>query len=97
MTSRRLVLRGMLSGGAVALALPWLETLGGFGSGSARASATSGFPLRFGLFHWGNGNDPDRWTPIGEGVGDEWQLSEQLAPLAAHKDKIAVVTGLSVA
>lgn len=96
MMNRRTVLRGMLSGGAVALALPWLESLGGFGRGTARANAGSGFPLRFGMFHWGNGNNPDRWTPIGEGVGDAWQLSEQLAPLAAHKDKLAVVTGLSV-
>ena len=94
MNSRRLVLRGMLSGGAVALALPWLESLGGWGT--ARAGTSSGFPVRVGLCNWGNGNNPDRWTPTGEGTGDDWVLSEQLAPLAAHKDRIAVVTGLSV-
>ena len=92
-TSRRRLLRGALNGVAVALALPFLESVGGKAS---RANSGSGFPLRFGLFFWGNGNNPDRWTPVGEGSGDAWALSEQLAPLAPHKDKIAVVTGLSV-
>ncbi len=95
LASRRTVLRGVLDGVAVALALPWLESLGGFGP-TARAGTSSGFPLRFALYAWGNGNNPDRWLPIGEGSGADWALSEQLAPLAAHKDKIAVVTGLSV-
>jgi len=39
---------------------------------------------------------PDRWTPTGEGDGDAWQLSKQLAPLAAVKSRICVVSGLAV-
>lgn len=99
---RRTVLRGLLGGSAVALGLPALEAMM-----SPRAFAVGGlFPKRFGLFFWGNGTlpgdpdkpleNPDRWTPIGEGSGSAWTLSEQLAPLAAHKDVLAVVTGLSM-
>lgn len=99
---RRTVLRGTLGGAGVVVALPMLEAML-----SPRAFAIGGlFPTRFGLFFWGNGTlpgdpdkpdlNPDRWTPIGEGSGSAWTLSEQLAPLAAHKDVLAVVTGLSM-
>ncbi|MEZ4240776.1 MAG: DUF1552 domain-containing protein [Myxococcota bacterium] len=97
--SRRAVLRGA---GGVALGLPLLEAML-----EERAWAVGGgFPTRFGLFFWGNGTlpgdpdhpaeNPDRWTPVGTGAGDAWALSEQLAPLAAHKERLAVVTGLSM-
>jgi hypothetical protein len=92
--SRRTVLRGLLGGAAVTVGLPaldcWLNT-----AGTAWADG-SAFPRRLGVFWWGNGNIPSRWTPAGTGFGDAWQLSEQLAPLAAHKDKLAVLTGLEV-
>lgn len=94
--SRRDVLRGVMQGSAIAFALPWLESITGRTPIARAAMGPSGFPLRFGLFFWGNGNNPSRWTPIGEGFGDEWALSEQLAPLAARKSKIAVVSGMSV-
>jgi len=84
--SRRGVLRGLLGGSAVALTLPWLE---------ARASTCpSGFPRRFGVFFWGNGNLPDRWTPAETGA--DWSPSEQLAPLERHQAKLTVCTGLEV-
>ena len=89
--SRRLVLRGLLGGLAVSVALPPLLSLG---SRRARA-ADDGFPLRFGLFTWGNGNLPDRWVPTQEGEGDAWSLSEQLAGLALVKPDLTVITGLS--
>ncbi|HHO51233.1 MAG TPA: DUF1552 domain-containing protein [Deltaproteobacteria bacterium] len=85
--SRRQLLRGALAGGAlVTLGLPWLEAL----------AAGGGFPKRFGLFFWGNGNRPERWTPSGEGEGAAWALSDQLAPLAPVKSEITVVSGTSV-
>ncbi len=84
--SRRGLLRGMLGGSAVAFGLPWLE---------ARAAlCDTGFPKRFGLFTWGNGNLPDRWIPASTDAG--WALSEQLEPLAAFQSRIAVCTGLEV-
>ena len=88
--SRRRLLRGALAGGGLVwLGLPALEI---FRPRVVRAE-DSLFPRRFGLFFWGNGNLPDRWTPAGEGYG--WTPSEQLAPLSAHRDVISVVTGMS--
>ena len=104
--SRRTLLRGLLGGAAVGIALPPLEAflngngdgyardpLAGFGGNPAFADGADGFPARFVLFFWGNGMLPDRWTPVGEGKGDAWQLSDQLAPLLPLKSKISVVSG----
>lgn len=90
--NRRTVLRGLLRGAAVSVALPPLEA---FFNTSGTAWACGGpIPRRFGLFFWGNGNIPDRWVPPDEGPG--FTLSDQLAPLAPVRDKIAVLTGLNV-
>lgn len=87
--SRRTVLKGLLGGTLVTVGLPWLELF------APPASASSGaFPMRFGLFFWGNGVHPDRWVPTG--TGTDWELSEQLAPLAEVKDLVTVVSGLEV-
>lgn len=88
---RRTFLRGLLAGAAVTVGLPALECMI-----PAAHAADSAFPKRFGLFFWGNGNLPDRWTPSGTGQGDSWSLSEQLAPLAPIKHKVTVVTGMEV-
>ena len=84
-TTRRGILRGLLGGATVSLTLPWLE---------ARAACDTGFPKRFGVFQWGNGNLPNRWIP--EDTGPDWALSDQLQPLAAFQSRIAVCTGLEV-
>ncbi len=90
---RRTLLRGLLGGVVVTVGLPPLEA---FLDLTRKANATCGgvVPRRFGLFFWGNGNRPDKWLPVGE--GESWELSEQLAPLAAVKHKITVVSGMAV-
>ena len=94
--TRRTLLRGILGGAAVTLALPPLERfLNTHGTAYADTGA-SGFPMRFGLFTWGNGVVPERWVPSKQGSGDEWELSDELAPLAPHKENITVITGLNV-
>lgn len=84
--SRRGLLRGMLGGSAVWLGLPWLE--------ARAATCADGFPRRFGVYFWGNGNLPDRWIP--EATGADYTLSDQLMPLARHQAKLTVCTGLEV-
>ncbi len=92
--TRRTVLRGLLAGSAVGVGLPVLECMLG---PHGRALADGGaLPRRFGLFFWGNGMLPDRWTPDGTGEGDAWTLSEQLAGLESVKDVISVVTNMQV-
>ena len=90
--SRRTFLRGMLGGSAIALGLPPLEA---FFNANGTAYAVDGtFPKRFGLFFWGNGVLPDRWVPTM--TGEEWELTEQLTPLASLRRDITVLTGLEV-
>lgn len=87
--SRRSVLKGLLGGSIVTVALPWLELF------SPPAGASTGvFPERFGLFFWGNGMHPERWIPSATGV--DWPVSEQLAPLESVRDVVSVVTGLEL-
>ncbi len=81
--SRRTVLKGILGGAAVSIALPELEVF-----------AQSALPKRFGVWFWGNGMLPARWVPEGEGT--EWTLSEQLAPLEPVKSDITVVSGMAL-
>lgn len=90
--SRRDVLRGMIAGSVVTIGLPPLQCFLN-NNGTAYASG-SGFPTRFGLFFWGNGNLPDRWMP--EGIDETWTLSDQLAPLQEIKSLINVVTGMNL-
>ena len=90
--SRRTLLKGILGGSLVTVGLPVLEIFLN-DSGTAYASG-DGLPTRFGLFHWGNGNLPHRWVPEIEGV--DYELSDQLAPLAAVKQEVLVLTGMSV-
>jgi len=90
---RRTLLKGVLGGAAVSIGLPALDIFR-HGTGTAWAQGEpggSGFPQRFGLFYWGNGILPARWTP--EREGSDWALSDQLAPLAGVKEYITVVTG----
>jgi hypothetical protein len=104
---RRTLLRGVVGGAAVSLGLPLLDVFMN-DHGDALADG-SGFPTRFGLFYWGNGNLPARWRPSAEGAwasrpgpddpmrtSDGVLLSPQLAPLADIASRITVVTGMDV-
>lgn len=86
------MLRGLLGGAAVSLALPPLEAMMN-GSGTAYAGGAA-FPKRFGVFFWGNGVLPDRWVPAAE--GSAWQPSPLLMPLASLREHLTVVTGTRV-
>jgi hypothetical protein len=97
---RRSVLRGMLGGAGVALALPALESL----VGERKVIAAGEAPI-FGVFFWGGGmpwhaghgevqgasGGVDLWTPTATGEG--YAPSELLSPLAAHQP--TVITGLT--
>lgn len=86
-TTRRTLLRGV----GVAMSLPWLESLAAWGDdrspeGDARP------PKRFAALFMGNGINPDHWWAMGAGA--EMELGQTLEPLAPHKTKLNVITGL---
>jgi hypothetical protein len=64
--SRRTVLRGLLRGAAVSVALPPLEAMLGV-NGDALADGTA-LPTRFGVWFFGNGVRLDRWVPADTGA-----------------------------
>ena len=89
---RRAVLRGLLGGTGVAVALPLLELMLNQ-HGDALADG-SGFPRRFGWWFFGNGVHADKWVP--QGSGPDWELSPQLMPLSPVKEDVTIVSGLKV-
>ena len=90
--NRRAMLKGLLGGAAIGIALPPLEAMLN-ANGTAYAGGTP-IPKRFGFFYWGNGVIPSRWNPPTQGAG--WELSEQLAPLSSVKDYVNVVSGFDI-
>ena len=90
--SRRTVLRGVLAGTAVSVGLPPLEAMFN-GNGTAYAAGAA-LPKRLGVFFWGNGVKVDRWLPTGTGA--MWTPNVEMAPLAAVKDYVSVVSGMQV-
>jgi len=83
---RRTVLRGL----GTALTLPWLESLA---SRTAAAAEPLRPPVRLAFVYVPNGVHMDRWRPAAAGpLGD---LPPTLAPLAAVKDRLLVLSGLA--
>ena len=90
---RRSVLRGL----GTAVALPWLEAMtpdrfARAGSALASAPVTPASPLRSAFVFIPNGVDVDGWYCAGE--GDDYQLSDSLAPLAPMREKFSILSGL---
>jgi hypothetical protein len=89
--NRRLFLRGALAtGGIAALPLPILD--GMLNSHGTAFAAGEELPKRYVTWFFGNGILPPLWIPTS--TGGDWQLSEQLKPLADAKDYLTVVSGL---
>jgi Protein of unknown function (DUF1552) len=89
---RRGVLRGLLAlGGAVTVPLPMLDILLNH-NGNAFADGAA-LPRCYATWFFGNGILPGLWVPTS--TGTDWALSSQLQPLAAVKDQLTVVTGLT--
>jgi len=91
--NRRTMLRGMLGGASVGVALPFLDVFLGE-SGKALASTGQPIPVRFGTWIWGCGFVPERWVPTTTGA--DYALPPDLEPLARHKAKLAVLSGYDV-
>src|SRR5262249_16728023 len=83
--------RNMLRGAGVALALPWLETLA---PRTARAQAAARARRRYISMFYPHGAVPYYW-PSNAGVGDGWQLTSLLEPLAPLKSKMVMLGNMN--
>src|SRR5436305_10938737 len=86
--ARRTILRGM----GTMVALPLLDAM--IPALTAAASTAAKPVRRLGVIYHPNGVIYDKWLP--KGVGADFELSPTLAPLQPFRDKLTVVTGLSM-
>ena len=91
MVTKQIPRRTVLKGVGTAMALPMLEAM------IPRAVLAKGddpaAPARIAFIFFPNGAIQRSWKP--EGEGSEWTLSRTLEPLADHKDRLTVFTGLT--
>jgi hypothetical protein len=85
--------RGFLRSSSALIALPFLESLGFRRFASAAAPVSP--PKRLVFLGMGFGVTRDTWFPDINQTGAEYELSEGLQPLAAHKNDITVIQNLS--
>jgi hypothetical protein len=90
--SRRRVLRGMLEGAGVSLALPFLDCFLDE-NGEALAVTGEALPACFGTWFYGCGFNPGRWEP--KTTGPDYQFGIELEPLTAFRHKINVYSGMN--
>jgi hypothetical protein len=91
-TRRSLSRRRFLRGASVAIGLPLLDAMvPAFGQAPAAPKRISFVYLPNGVAM--NFNGINYWTP--QGVGTEMRLSPILTPLARHRDRLSVVSGLA--
>ncbi len=92
---RRTMLKGLVAGTSFSVGLPALEAMLD-AHGVAYADGSPIEPV-FMTYSWGSGVGNlngmfDRWTPTG--TGSDWQLSDELAPLAAHKEYLTTFSNM---
>ncbi len=91
--SRRRILKGMLGGGAVVVALPLLDCFLNE-NGTALASGEP-MPVRFGTYFWALGMQDKVFVP--KTIGANYELTPELAGIARVRDHVNVLTGFNTA
>ncbi|HEY9545093.1 MAG TPA: DUF1552 domain-containing protein [Solimonas sp.] len=91
--SRRKVLRGIVNGVAVGVALPLLDCFL-LSDGQALAATGQRIPTRFGTWVWGCGFIPEKWVPTT--TGSDYAMPADLAPLEPYRDRLAILSGYDV-
>jgi uncharacterized protein DUF1552 len=90
--ANRITRRTLLKGVGVTMALPWLESLSGWGGEAPSGSAAAPPPKRFAALFMGNGISPPHWGA--KGAGADMELSKSLQPLEPLRPRLNVVSGL---
>jgi hypothetical protein len=90
--TRKITRRTLLKGVGVTMALPWLESLTGWGGEVASRASAPATPKRFAALFMGNGINPKHWSAKGSGA--DMELSKSLQPLASLRPRLNVISGL---
>ncbi len=90
--SHNITRRTLLKGVGVTMALPWLESLSGWGGETPTGTPPASYPKRFAALFMGNGISPKNWWA--KGAGADMELSKSLEPLASLRPKLNVISGL---
>jgi hypothetical protein len=92
--SRRLFLRGVLGGAAVAVGLPLFDFM--LDNNGEKLAEGAEIPTRFGLWFFGNGVHLPTWTP--QTIGPDWNVpaDNALAALLPLKEYVSIISGLAV-
>jgi hypothetical protein len=90
-TKKHLPRRTFLRGAGTAVALPLLDAM--IPALQAERLTAAAPVRRLGFVFYTLGVHVDKWRPAGEGA--DYKLSPALAPLAPHRDKFLVLSGLS--
>ncbi len=77
--SNSITRRTFLAGAGVTMALPWLESLPVWGTGSAAGEAETA-PKRFAALFMGNGISPPNWSARGAGAAMELSRASSRSP-----------------
>lgn len=90
--NRRNVLKGVLNGAAVTVALPILDCLLDT-NGTAMAATGRAIPTRFGTWFWACGINEKRFFP--DKTGTDFSFKEETLPLTPLKDKLTIFSGFN--
>lgn len=90
--NRRSVLKGMVNGAAVTVALPVLDCMLDI-NGEAMAATGAPIPTRFGTWFWACGINEKRFYP--DKTGTDFVFKEETQALTPHKDKLTVFSGFN--
>jgi hypothetical protein len=85
------VLKGVLQGSVVTVALPLLDCFLN-GNGEALAAGAP-MPVRFGTWFWGCGVNAARWFP--DKIGADYDLKAELLPIKPYQSKVNVFSGFN--
>src|ERR1041384_1669675 len=88
--NRRRVLRGMLGGTAVTVALPFLDCFLNT-NGTALAATGNELPVVFGSWFQNLGFNPGRWKPAT--IGANYQNNFELRVLDPFRDRMNIISG----
>jgi hypothetical protein len=92
LTKRHLSRRALLRGAGAALALPLLESM--IPAGTLRAAPASVPRARLACIYIPHGAVMSKWTPATDGTG--WEFPEILEPLEPLRERVNVISGLTL-